>query len=92
MDQSVSFLLIPTALGRSRGRGVGGGGQPFALASESSLSLSSPLQGPVAYVGRLTSMWVPGEAESLGGATGTELGSPGPIQGLARGRDAILSS
>lgn len=52
------------------------------------LSLSSSLQGSMACVGRLTSMWVIWEAESLGDATGVLGANPGP----GRGEGGLLSA
>lgn len=40
----------------------------------------------MAWVGRLTSVWVTCEAGSLGDATGSGLGSLGPSQSLAKGK------
>lgn len=46
----------------------------------------------MAGVGRLTSMWVIWEAESLGDAPGTELGSPGANPGPGRGDGVLFSA
>lgn len=51
-------------------------------------SLSSSLQGSMAWVGRLTSVWVTCEAGSLGDATGSGLGSLGPSQSLSPSKGA----